>query len=132
MTGTLPECYRPLMLAESISLPYCAVCGRTHPLEQHHIVWRSWGELHDGDGKIEKPTVTLCGFGNSLPYCHGLAHHRMLHFRFEHGSLEYLLTDEPTRYMKALGMDGWRPVMPASRGRTAPPTAVFRQEQIRF
>ena len=62
---------------------------------------------------MEKPTITLCGFGNHLldpdgiPYCHGRAHHRMLHFRNDRGFLEYLEADEPVRYAAALEIGGW-------------------------
>lgn len=118
---TLPVLYHPLMGKPSITRPFCAVCSRAYPLEQHHIVKRSAGKLYRDGGEIKKPTVTLCGFGNNLQdadgheYCHGLAHHNRLHFRWasEHpgstlGHWEYLKTDEPTKYEKALDMDGWR------------------------
>ena len=129
---TLPEMYRPLMMAGSIRAPHCVVCGRTYPLNQHHIVRRSAGKLYRNGMALPKPTVTLCGFGNNLrdadgrPYCHGLAHHGMLHFRWtgsvalkgsamepydvNGGHLEYLRTDEPVGYLEALEMDGWRPL----------------------
>lgn len=115
MRDTLSEVYKPLLEARTVKLPYCAVCGRTRPLEQHHIVWRSWGKVFRDGKEVPKPTVTLCGFGNNLydsggrPYCHGRAHHRMLHFKYE-GCLMVLETAEPTDYMKALKMDGWRPL----------------------
>lgn len=129
--STLDEIYWPLMKVDSVISNHCLVCGRNSDLNQHHIVWRSWGELmHDGRA-LKKPTVTLCGFGNHLRdadgryYCHGLAHHRMLHFRvgkevlnsyterkftgwIEVSHLEYLITEEPTDYLVALEMDGWR------------------------
>lgn len=119
---TLPEMWHPLMAAPSIERPYCAICGRPHPLEQHHMVFRSAGELFDEHGrKMRKPTITLCGFGNNLmdadgrPYCHGLAHHKRLHFRWVPagdmacaGHLEYLLLDTPCDYLTALSMDGWK------------------------
>lgn len=114
-SDTLPMVYRPLMEAESVRLGYCAVCGRTYPLEQHHIVWRSWGKLFEKGREVPKPTVTLCGFGNNLydadgkPYCHGRAHNHMLHFKYD-DRLMVLETAEPVDYMKALGMDGWRPL----------------------
>lgn len=116
MMTTLPEIYWPLMDAPTVRLPHCAVCGRSRPLEQHHIVWRSWGELVVDGRKAEKPTVTLCGFGNNLgdangiEYCHGLAHHRRLHFRNDRGLLEYIVLDQPTRYQEALEIDGWTPL----------------------
>lgn len=95
------------MDAPSIVLPYCAVCGRSDRVEQHHVVFRSQG------GK-DGPVISLCGFGNNLGnltgrrYCHGLAHHRMLHFKYEDGGWWYLRTEEPTKYYKALEMPGWR------------------------
>lgn len=130
--STLPEMYRPMMGRPSVALPFCAVCGRTSPLEQHHVVRRGAGKLFDGSGReVRKPTVTLCGFGGNLAdadgreWCHGLAHANRLHFRWaehrgvdgalgdlpvpwEGGHWEYLLLDEPTDYLTALGMDGWR------------------------
>lgn len=115
MDDTLPLVYRPLMEAESVVLPYCAICGRTYPLERHHIVWRSWGKLFRDGKEVQKPVITLCGRGNNLRdadgrlFCHGRAHNRMLHFRYE-GELQCLETAEPTDYMSALEMNGWRPV----------------------
>lgn len=35
---TLDPMYWPLMELPSVELPFCAVCGRTRPLNQHHIV----------------------------------------------------------------------------------------------
>ena len=113
---TLDEMYWPLMDADTVRLPYCAVCGRARPLEQHHIVWRSWGQLWRDGRRLEKPTVTLCGWGNNLRgpdgsmWCHGRAHHRMLHFRNDRGRLEYLMLDRPAKYQDALEMDGWEPL----------------------
>lgn len=131
---TLPAMYHELMLAPNITLDHCAICGRNTPLEKHHIVRRGAGELYRSGRKLKKPTLTLCGVGNTLKdaddryLCHGLAHHNMLHFRwirpdlndlklntkplsdiaFCGGHLEYLLLDEPTDYLTALGMDGWK------------------------
>lgn len=113
MMTTLPEIYWPLMDAPSVKLDRCAVCGRRWPLNEHHIVWRSWGELFRDGKKVGKPTVTLCGNGNHLgsdgsaEYCHGKAHHRMIHFRNDRGRLEFVELDEPTRYQDALEMEGW-------------------------
>ena len=121
---TLPELLVPLMDGPSVESPRCAVCGRTWPLNQHHIVKRSAGQLVRGGVVIPKPTITLCGSGNSSG-CHGLAHQDRLHFRWveadagregwylthvKGGHLEYLLTDEPESYLDALKMDGWRPL----------------------
>ena len=128
---TLPAILVPLMGAPSIRLDRCAVCGRPSPLNQHHIVRRGAGRLYRAGVEVEKPTITLCGFGNNLldadgrPYCHGLAHEGRLHFRWtefkgiddslghmpspwEGGHWEYLLLDEGCDYLTALGMDGWR------------------------
>ena len=117
---TLDKTYWPLMDAESVVLPCCAVCGRTWPLNQHHIVWRSWGQLYRDGEKVEKPVVTLCGEGNNLygaapdgtrvMWCHGKAHHRMLHFRNDRGRLEFIELDEPCDYDTALTKDGWEDI----------------------
>ena len=85
---TLPQYLRPLMDGVTVRTPYCAVCGRTYPLNQHHVVRRGAGKMHRGGREVEKPTVTLCGFGNNLhdadgrEYCQGLAHANRLHFRW--------------------------------------------------
>lgn len=125
---TLAPMWWPLMRGCTVRFDHCPVCGRNHPLEQHHPVKRSAGELIENGRKLKKPTITLCGFGNNLRdadgryYCHGLAHANMLHFRWiatDHmdrrtgliiagGHWEYLLCDEPTKYQTALEMDGWR------------------------
>ena len=84
-------------------------------MEQHHLVWRSQGKLFENGKELPKPTITLCGFGNNLydadgrPYCHGRVHSHMLHFRWNDG-LYALETAEPVEYVKALKMDGWKPV----------------------
>ena len=128
---TLAEVYWPLMLAPTLIAGRCFICGRYSPLNQHHYVWRSWGRFYRQGREVPKPTITLCGFGNNLKdshgryYCHGLAHHRMLHFRWHQaevtpkagfksevalggGHLEYIITEEPTKYEEALQMDGWK------------------------
>lgn len=119
---TLPHHLRPMMGKPSVTRGCCAVCGRPFPLEQHHIVRRGAGKLFDGNGReIEKPTVTLCGFGSNLmdadgrEFCHGLAHHNRLHFRWVEadpiacaGHWEFIVLDEPTSYLEALSRDGWR------------------------
>ena len=79
----------------------CAVCGRP-ARERHHIVPRS-------QGGTDGPTVRLCGWGNTGG-CHGDAHAHKLHFRFADGRWQYLLTDEPTKYEKALEFGGWKDV----------------------
>ena len=128
---TLPELWHPLMKSPSIRLQRCAICGRYEPLNRHHMVKRSAGELYFQGHALEKPTITLCGFGNHLKdadgrfFCHGLAHANRLHFRwvptrtdnkgavfgealFCGGHLEYLLLDTPTDYLTALSMKGWK------------------------
>lgn len=120
---TLDPIFWPLMQAPTVKLDRCSVCGRIHPLNEHHLVWRSWGNLYRGGSLVKKPTITLCGFGNNLKdadgrmYCHGKAHHRLLHFRWvpnpeyaNAGHLEYIEFPEPVKYQDALGLDGWRPL----------------------
>ena len=115
--------YQPMMGKPSVRMARCAVCGRTWPLEQHHVVFRSAGKMFVEGREIEKPTITLCGFGNNLQdadgheYCHGLAHHRRLYFRWVDddaiacaGHWEYIRLDEACDYLTALRMDGWRPL----------------------
>lgn len=119
---TLPEILRPLMDGVSVTLPFCAICGRTWMLNQHHIVRRGAGKLYRQGVEVPKPTITLCGSGNTSG-CHGLAHQNRLHFRWvrgeerfnaassrDNGHWEYLITEEPTKYHVALDMDGWRPI----------------------
>lgn len=112
--GTVPRYLWPLMELRSTKSDRCEVCGRRSPLNQHHIVFRSQGKLYDADGnEIPKPTITLCGFGNNLRdvdgrfFCHGMAHHHMLHFRNNGGHREYLITDKPINEWDALKLDGW-------------------------
>lgn len=120
---TLPAMYQPMMGKPFVRMARCAVCGRTWPLEQHHVVFRSAGKMFVEGREIEKPTITLCGFGNNLQdadgreYCHGLAHHRRLYFRWVDddaiacaGHWEYIRLDEACDYLTALRMDGWRPL----------------------
>lgn len=120
---TLPAMYQPMMGKPSVRMARCAVCGRTWPLEQHHVVFRSAGKMFVEGREIEKPTITLCGFGNNMQdadgreYCHGLAHHRRLYFRWVDddaiacaGHWEYIRLDEACDYLTALRMDGWRPL----------------------
>lgn len=115
--------YQPMMGKPSVRMARCAVCGRTWPLEQHHVVFRSAGKMFVEGRETEKPTITLCGFGNNLQdadgreYCHGLAHHRRLYFRWVDddaiacaGHWEYIRLDEACDYLTALRMDGWRPL----------------------
>ena len=116
---TVSELDKAMMGKPSVKAEHCLVCGRTWPLEQHHVVFRSAGEWVRNGHEVAKPTVTLCGFGNNLKdangryLCHGLAHHRRLHFRwvegdyFAEGHWEYLVTKHPTKYQNALSMPGW-------------------------
>lgn len=123
---TMADMWVGLMAAPSVETPFCAVCGRTGHLERHHMVPRSAGRLFRGGVEVEKPTITLCGFGNAGG-CHGLAHSGLLHFRWvatdavgggfgryrrmecgDGGHLEYLLPREPVGRLAALSMPGWR------------------------
>lgn len=107
--STMADMWRPLMDAPSIETRWCAVCGRTWPLNRHHMVARSAGKLYRDGAEVPKPTIVLCGSGNASG-CHGLAHQHRLHFRWNGERVEYLLTSEPVGYLEALDMDGWRPV----------------------
>lgn len=127
MTGktTLPLYLQPLMGKPSLKLNRCAVCGRTYPLNDHHIVRRSAGRMYNERGELKKPTITLCGSGNASG-CHGLAHGGRLFFRWvesspkqndalyskytpQGGHWEFLLTDEPMRAFYALRVEtGWK------------------------
>ena len=122
----LNEYEKALMRGCSVSYdpPRCAVCGRTYPVERHHVVKRS-------QGGTDGPTVMLCGMGNNLKdadgryLCHGRAEHRMLHFRWHareisestwetkggfygEGWWEYLETKVPMKYENALKLGGWK------------------------
>lgn len=109
---TLPPILWPLMhidpaTAEAIAnARSCVVCGRSYPLNRHHIVRRGAGELYEDGRKLPKCVITLCGSGNTGG-CHGKAHANMLHFRNDRGRLEYAEFDEPTKYADALEMEGW-------------------------
>ena len=87
----------------------CAICGRWGRTELHHVVPRS-------QGGTDGPVISLCGAGNGLydgsgrPFHHGMAHHHMLHFRWDGRSWWYLVTEHPTKYYKTLDMDGWRQI----------------------
>ncbi len=95
------EFQRALMGMPSIESAVCPFCGMP-ATNRHHVVPRSQG------GK-DGPTVTVCGFGNAGG-CHGDLHAHRLHLRARDGRWEWLRTDEPTKYERALEMDGWRPV----------------------
>ena len=112
--STMPEMWRDLMDIQTIRAeehPYCCVCGKSGhvaPLNRHHIVPRSAGNLIANGHSRRKPTVPLCGRGNATG-CHGMAHSGRLHFRNHDGELEYLVC-EPCDRLTALSMDGWRHV----------------------
>ncbi len=119
---TLSQELQPLMEGTSISLNHCAICGRSWPLNNHHIVRRSQGVFYRAGVKIPKPTITLCGSGNTSG-CHGLAHQNRLHFRWvksaqpadtygmktiSAGHWEYVLCECSTKYRDALKRTGWK------------------------
>lgn len=122
---TLPAYLRPLMEGQSIQASCCVVCGASGPLNQHHVVRRGAGNMYRGGVKLPKPTLTLCGSGNTSG-CHGLAHQNRLFFRWVKtdqpmgstlslravtcygGHWEYLVTEEPVKALSAYGMDGWQ------------------------
>lgn len=106
LVTTMDPVLWPLMDGQTIATDHCVICGRRWPLNQHHVVYRSQGQLVRDGRKVRKPTLTLCGSGNASG-CHGLAHHHRLHFRYEDGHWLYLKTDEPVKYLQALEMDGW-------------------------
>ena len=118
---TLPEMLWPLMEGVTIRSDRCAVCGRS-PAQMHHVVRRSAGRLYRNGVEVPKPMLPLCGLGNASG-CHGMAHQGRLHFRWvvadagadgwylthiNGGHWEYLITDEPVKYQRALEMEGWR------------------------
>lgn len=81
------------------------------PLNEHHIVPKSRGRIFLVDGtELELPTITLCGFGNHMPWHHGMAHAGLLHFRVWKGKLQFLPLDEPASYIDALVMEGWEDI----------------------
>ena len=115
MQNTLPRMWWSLMDAPSIRSEHCLVCGCYGRLEQHHVVYRSAGKLFRDGKEVEKPTLTLCGFGNNLYVngrmtCHGAAHSGHLHFRYVDGEWQFLLVSTPMKHLEALAMEGWRPL----------------------
>lgn len=103
---TLAPMWWDLMDALSVEGERCAVCGKAWPLNRHHMVPRSAGEMYRDGKKVPKPTVMLCGSGNTGG-CHGLAHSGRLHFRFN-CELEYLKVSKPIKRLQALEAEGWR------------------------
>ena len=106
---TLAPMWRDLMDAPSVETRVCAICGRAWPLNRHHMVPRSAGELYEGGAKRRKPTIMLCGSGNASG-CHGLAHSHRLHFDYRDGALVYLITETPVKRLEALSEPGWHEV----------------------
>lgn len=85
--------------------PRCPICGATWPpVTEHHIVPRS---QNPGWKTNPGPTLYPCGHGTAG--CHGKFEVKLLHARFndEAGVWEILETERPTKYEKALAMDGW-------------------------
>lgn len=87
-----------MLYAPSIDLPYCPFCGKPAQ-NRHHVIPRS-------HGGTKGATITVCGFGNASG-CHGKLHSHLLHVRYT-DRWEYLETEKPTKYQKALEMEGWR------------------------
>ena len=106
---TLDPILWPLMDGPTLEADHCVICGRHWPRNRHHVVRRGAGQLIRDGRPVRKPTVMLCGSGNTSG-CHGLAHANRLHFRLVNGWWWYLITPEPCKYAAALEMDGWRPV----------------------
>ena len=108
MMDTLPDILKPLMECPSVETQECAVCGRAYPLNRHHVVRRGAGKLFKDGREVSKPTIVLCGSGNTSG-CHGLAHQNRLHFRNIGGRLAWKAFKEPTKYQEALqDTEGWR------------------------
>lgn len=120
---TLAKIWHPLMQAPSYISDRCFICGKK-ATNKHHMVKRSAGELYVNGRKLKKPEITLCGSGCTGH--HGLAHAGKLHFRWvpeivenksseyteysRTGHLEYLITNNSTKYQDTLQMDGWQRV----------------------
>lgn len=103
---TLPKMYWGMMGAPNVEGRCCAVCGSTYHLNRHHPVRRGAGELFGADGKkLRKPTIMLCGQGNTEG-CHGLAHSGRLHFDF-FDTWMYCLCEAPTDYLTAQNEGTW-------------------------
>ena len=108
---------RAMMGAPSIHAdifdPRCCICGisgHIRHLESHHVVYRSQGGANG-------PTIDVCSAGGNALYdanggmtCHGALHHHYLSVNYADGRWWYLWTSEPTRFDKALQMDGWKPI----------------------
>lgn len=95
--GRVNAYHRELMDKLSLRPGYCVVCGKPYPTG-HHVVPRSQGGL-------KGPVLDLCGSGTTGH--HGMAEDKKLHFRWR-DRWEWRETATPTKYEKALAMDGWR------------------------
>lgn len=94
------------MDAPSVETPVCAICGRPWPLNRHHMVPRSAGELYENGVRRPKPTIVLCGSGNASG-CHGKAHSGLLHFDYRDGRLMYCMPETPMKRIEALSDGTW-------------------------
>ena len=125
--GAAANMWAPLFGKPNASNIYgrCMVCGRPAN-NHHHIVPRSAGEYSVEGHRLSKPTVLLCGNGNTSG-CHGLAHQKRLHFRWvdtfeEHkhdivatphhgpgsGHWEFCIFDKPINVLEAWAhKEGW-------------------------
>ena len=125
--GAAANMWAPLFGKPNASNIYgrCMVCGRPAN-NHHHIVPRSAGEMSVDGRRLSKPTILLCGNGNTSG-CHGLAHQHRLHFRWvdafeEHrydkvatpkydtgsGHYEWKLFDQPINVLEAWAhTKGW-------------------------
>jgi hypothetical protein len=94
------EYLRALLGKPDCDTGLCSICAQ-RANNMHHVI--------PGDRKNkDNPLIRLCGSG--VTGHHGLAHEKRLHFRYTDW-WEYLITDEPTKYEKALAMKGWRRVL---------------------
>ena len=85
--------------APSIDTPYCPFCGRK-ATNRHHIVFRS-------QGGTDGATVNVCGIGN-MSGCHKKLHEYRIHLRYIDDHWEYIEFENPTKFEKALEMEGWQ------------------------
>lgn len=99
MGRTMNKYLEALMDCPSIEGDVCCICGMPCT-NSHHVVFRSQGGENG-------PTVPLCGSGCTGH--HGMAHQKLLHFRYEDGWM-FLFTPVPTKYEAALRMGGWKGV----------------------
>lgn len=96
------EYQKEMMQAPSVKSDLCVICGRPAQ-SQHHVIPRSQGGTNG-------PTMSVCGVGNESG-CHGRIHAHLIHFSWSTIlGWEYLITDEPMKYEKALREKGWMEV----------------------